>query len=285
VRRRIAALEAALDTKLFDARENRYVLTPQGEKLLPAAENIESAALGAEGEVAATGLSASGTVRIGAPDGFGIHYLAPRIAKLCQRHPDLDVQLMITSIVFNPSKRDADIAIVPSPPTRGRQITRKITDCNLGLFGAREYLETAPPIRSIEDLQNHRLIGYAEDQMFTPDIDFLRQIDPSLRPAIESSNIAMQFRVTLAGGGLCVMPFFMAAGEPSLQRVLPELVAPVREYWMVVPAELKRLARFRAVCDFLVEQVKADRALFLESPAPRARLATERKAEAPALKA
>jgi len=34
--------------------------------------------------------------------------------------------------------------------------------------------------------------------------------------------------------------------------------------------ELRSLARFRVVCDFLIEQVTADRALFLEPPSLRA---------------
>ncbi|MCB8829219.1 hypothetical protein LJD47_29840, partial [Escherichia coli] len=39
-------------------------------------------------------VSISGSVRIGAPDGFGVSFLAPRLATLTARYPDLKIQLV-----------------------------------------------------------------------------------------------------------------------------------------------------------------------------------------------
>ena len=77
VSRRIGALEEALGAKLFDRRPHGYGLTAAGERLMAAAEGMETLALAAQGEIGGADLGVAGTVRIGAPDGFGTFFLAP----------------------------------------------------------------------------------------------------------------------------------------------------------------------------------------------------------------
>src|SRR5919112_3603219 len=71
VSRRISALESALRAKLFERTPQGYSLTTQGERLLVKAESMEAQALAVAAEVGGSDLALSGTVRVGAPDGFG----------------------------------------------------------------------------------------------------------------------------------------------------------------------------------------------------------------------
>jgi DNA-binding transcriptional LysR family regulator len=97
VSRHIAGLEAALQARLFERAPTGYSLTPQGERLLPAAEQVEALTLAAEGEVLGADRSVSGVVRIGAPEGFGSYFLAPRLARLAEAHPQLEIELVAIS--------------------------------------------------------------------------------------------------------------------------------------------------------------------------------------------
>jgi hypothetical protein len=45
--------------------------------------------------------------------------------------------------------------------------------------------------------------------------------------------------------------------------VLPETVAIVRSFYLIVHADLKDVARIRATMDFLVREVRAARSLFM----------------------
>src|SRR3954454_22838440 len=92
--RRIAALEHALKAKLFDRSPAGYSVTAPGERLLVLAEEMERLALRAQEAVGGTAASVEGNVRIGAPEGFGSYFLAPRIFGLKARHPGLAVQLV-----------------------------------------------------------------------------------------------------------------------------------------------------------------------------------------------
>ena len=115
---------------------------------MPTAEKIESLTLLATSELGESDQALTGTVRIGAPEGFGSYVLAPLMARLADRHPGLDIQLVAISGVLSLSKREADIAVTLSAPREGRLISRKLTDYGLSLYAAPAYLDTRPPIRT-----------------------------------------------------------------------------------------------------------------------------------------
>ncbi len=267
VSRRITALETALKAKLFERRPQGYGLTEHGERLLAKAEAMETEALAAASEIGGADLALSGAVRIGAPDGFGSVFLGPRMAKLAEAYPDLEIQLIAMPRLLSLSKREADIAISLAPPKEGKIVARKLTDYRLRLYASRDYLARHAPPRQPEDLFDHVIVGYIDDLIFTPELDYLDEVAKGLRAQVQSSNILAQMNATLAGAGICVLPDFLAAREPSLVCVLPDQVALTRSFWLIVHADLKDVARVRAIVEFLVRETKANRAAFLgETP-------------------
>ncbi|HEY0414412.1 MAG TPA: LysR family transcriptional regulator [Allosphingosinicella sp.] len=260
--RRIAGLEHALRAKLFDRSPAGYAPTEQGARLLPIAEEMERLALGAADAVGGTAATVEGTVRIGSPEGFGSWFLAPRIGALRDRYPQLRMQLVAAAAVFSLAKRDADIVISVSRPPAGRLTVSRLIDYDLALYAAPAYLDANPPIASAADLGGHRFVTYIEDLLHFPELDFVRHVAPEGAASLESSNLVAQLRATLAGAGLCVLPAFLAAGDPRLVRVLAEEVTLTRSLWMIVHQDLAELARVKAVVRFIREAVEAERALF-----------------------
>jgi DNA-binding transcriptional LysR family regulator len=241
--RRIAELENTLQTKLFDRSVSGYALTPSGEKLLRSAEAVESIALGVMGEIAGSSLRIAGTVRIGAPDGLGTIFLAPRLVQLGDAHPDLSIELVAIPRVFSLTKREADIAIGLRRPREGRLHTRKLTDYELGLYASQNYLERHDNLTQQCDLRKHRLIGYIGELMYSPELDHIPLLGKDLDASITSSSILAQYNMTLAGYGLCVLPCFMASEDSRLRRVLKDKVSFMRSYWLIVHSDMRDLAR------------------------------------------
>ena len=260
--RRIAALEHALQAKLFDRSPSGYTLTEAGRRLLPTAEEMERLALAAQEAVGGTAALVEGTVRIGAPEGFGSYFLAPRIAALKALHPGLLIQLVAQTAVFSLSRRDADIAIAVSRPPAGRLIVSKLTDYDLGLYAAPAYLDAHSSIRSAADLSAHCFVSYIGELLHFPELDFLQHVAPGGATSVESSNLLAQLRATLAGAGLCVLPAFLAGEEKGLVRVLAGEVSLTRSLWLTVHQDLAELARVKAVARFIREEVAAAGALF-----------------------
>jgi DNA-binding transcriptional LysR family regulator len=169
-------LETALDAQLLVRRTNGCGLTGEGEAFLLHAERMEAEMLAAQATLGRTDSAISGTVRIGAPDGFGVSFLAPRLGALTARHPDLRLQLVPVPRSFSLPQREADIAITVERPAEGRLVARKLVDYSLSLYASRSYLEAHGMPTRTEDLKEHRLISYVEDLIFSPSLQFTREI-------------------------------------------------------------------------------------------------------------
>lgn len=262
VGRRITALERGLNARLLERRTTGVALTAAGQQLLGAAERMETEMLQAQATLADTNVELSGTVRVGAPDGLSTYYLAPLCAELVERHPSIKVQLVPSPQVIPLSKREVDIAIVLDKPEAGRFVTRKLTDYALGIFASRSYLADRPPPKGIEDLRQHRLIGYVEEYAYSSALNYVRELYGGMPTAFECASAIGQLEAVRAGLGLGVVHGFIAARHDDIVHVLPERRA-TRAYWIVEHEDLRGLGRIRAVHDFVVSAVERDRRLFL----------------------
>lgn len=265
VARRITALEASLHTQLFQRTEKGCQLTPAGEALLPYAERLESTVINLEERIAGKDNRLSGCVRIGTPDGIGNSFLASRLSQFQMHHPALEVELIPVPMYYSLSKREIDILITVRRPKAGKFVARKLTQYKLGLFASKGYLKNKPEIRKKEDLRGHRFIGYIDDLLFDQDLRFMDEFYPGLKVKFRTSTVIAQVKAVAAGAGIGVIPYFMAHGEQKLVPVLPDHSIE-RGYWLQVNPDSKQIARVRTTIDFIVNQIRSDKDLFLKLP-------------------
>lgn len=262
VSRRIAALEASLKTRLFRRTTSGSELTEAGERFLGVAERIEADMIAARAEIAGDGDEISGTVRIGAPDGFGVAFLAPRLGALTARHPDLAVQLVPVPRSFSLSRREADIAITVERPTEGRLVAAKLVDYTLGLYASREYAEQNGLPATPRDLTAHRLVGYVADLAISASLDYAAEFAPAWNARFQISSALGQTEAVRAGAGIGILHTFIARSHPDL---IPVTAAPPirRAYWIVYHETVRPLQRVQAVTSFIGAEVEKARALFV----------------------
>lgn len=261
--RRLRRFEQDIGTNLFERTQQGHTLTPTGQRLASYVERMEDSSLQALEAVKGGGGGARGTVRISTAEGFGAFVVAPALADLARRHPDLDIDLVASSGFLNVSKREADIAILLARPTTGRLYARKLSNYALMLYASKRYLRARPPIRTAQDLAHHRLVGYVDDLIYSPKLRYLDELPVAVSPSIKSSSIIGQYHATKAGAGLCVLPCFIADCDRSLVRVLPDEVRIERSFWLAVHEDLRSFARVKAVLDFLIATAQAQQPLLL----------------------
>lgn len=261
VSRRIGALETELGARLFDRRTNGCVLTPSGERFLSAAERMEADMLRAQAELSANDVEIAGTVRIGAPDGFGTFFLTPRLGKLMKRYPSLNIQLVPLPRTFSLSKREADLAIVIDRPVEGRLVARKLVDYTLRLYAAKTYIEEYGAPQTHDELIQHPHITYVQDLIYSDQLNFMPQLfGPGFR-RFECASALAQAQAVKSGAGLGVLHDYASRADADLAVVLPDLVFR-RAYWMATHADTRELMRVRCVADFISEEIEEARRLF-----------------------
>jgi len=260
--RRLTSLEEALKTRLFIRRTNGCELTAEGEIFLSSAERMETEMLAAQANLGRTDTAIAGTVRVGAPDGFGVSFLAPRMGRLIERHPELKIQLVPVPRSFSLSQREADIAITLERPEQGRLISAKLTDYTLGLYASKSYAAQNGLPADAETLKQHRRIGYVEDLLFSQSLNFTGEVMRNWDAAFEISSATGQTEAVLSGAGIGILHDYIARQHAELVRILPD-TSIRRAYWTTFHESARELVRVRTVSDFLQELVSAERHIFL----------------------
>jgi DNA-binding transcriptional LysR family regulator len=262
VSRRVAALEKSLGTKLFRRLTTGSELTAEGERFLSIAERMEADMIAARAEIAGESDEVAGVVRIGAPDGFGVAFLASRLGALTERHPALSVQLVPVPRSFSLSRREADIAITVERPTEGRLVAAKLVDYTLGLYASPSYLERAGTPASAEELRRHRLIGYVPDLIISPSLDYAPEFLADWHSGFAVSSALGQVEAVRSGAGIGILHTFIARMHHDL---VPVTIAPPirRAYWLVYHETVRPLRRVQIVSAFIAALVEAERARFV----------------------
>lgn len=248
VTRRLARLEAAIGRPLFETLAGERRLSEAGQALLHHAEAIDAAVLSAtEGE---RGGGIAGHVRLSVAEGLATHVLSPRLASFHAAHPRIRLDLITASGFLDPSKREADIAVMLARPRNRQLVAVPLADYRLRLYAARSYLAERDAPASAEALAGHTLVGYVPEHIHAPELDYLSEVHDGLVARLRSTSINVQTAMVRSGAGIGILPDFIAAGDARLVPVLPALVL-TRRFWLVTHADGQAAPRIQAVSGWL----------------------------------
>jgi DNA-binding transcriptional LysR family regulator len=240
--RRLAAFEAAFGgPALFDRLPEGLRLNGAGEALLPAAEQLESAALSLERRRAAASPALSGTVRVSVGE-WAARLLAGNLGpgSPTPLPQGITVELVESQETANLARREADLAVRHHPPDSG-----DLYIARLGVFAAAVYRRAGT--------NGDAWVTYTEEQAHYPTARWAQQrLRETLGAiALRASNMPMQLAAIHAGAGQGILPCFVGDADELLERVtapVPELAA---EYWVIVHRDLRRAACVRAVIEWI----------------------------------
>ncbi len=258
VARRIQRLERMMAATLFEHTPSGHVLTARGNALLAQAQAMEESVIAATEGGSSLGGSAQGTIRISVSEGFGNGIIAPYLHEFAVLHPEIAIELVASTGFLNPSRREADIAIMLARPKSGPLIVRKLADYRLGLYGTGDNLPT-----KMSDLVAHRLIGYVPDLIYSPELRYLDEVSGTPIATLTSSSVIAQSHLVRSGAGVGILPCFICGDEPAFRRLLRDEIDFARTFWLVVHRDMRGITRIRLFIDWLDQLVKRLRSLLL----------------------
>jgi DNA-binding transcriptional LysR family regulator len=256
VGRHIADLESQLDVVLFERTGRGLVPTATALRLADSARSMDASAQQLARTLAGVQTQTSGTVRITASVPVATYLLPQLLARMRQRLPDIQIELVSSNQVSNLLRRDADIAVRMVRPDQGSLIAKKIGDVGLGAFAHRDYLSRHATLRQPLDLLQHELIGSDADTTILQ--GFAAMGYPATREmfALRSDDFVVQWQAVRAGLGIGFVASYIARTDPDVQSVLAEqLKIPPLPMWLAVHREIRTNARIRAVFDYLAESL------------------------------
>ena len=116
----------------------------------------------------------------------------------------------------------------------------------------RDYVARHPPILGLQDLQQHRFVGYIPDMIFDKELDYLAEIGVAA-PALASNSVSVQLNFLRHGAGVGVVHDFALPAAPELVRIIPDQVHLKRAFWLIRHADDGRIERLNRFADLLLK--------------------------------
>lgn len=258
VSRRIAELERALGSKLFDRSSEGFVLTEQGHHLFVVAERVEEQLSKVSEELGQGPGAQGGRVRVVAMEGISAFFLAERFAPLVEEEPALIVELATERHLVNLSKREADIFVSFEAPSGPRLIAKKAGSFRLALYGSQSYIDKHGVPASTADLSSHLYIDYIEDLVAIPSVHWLLDVIDPLSVVFRSSSMHVQQNAIASGMGIGLLPLFSAKSNPKLVPILANEVKVFRDVYITVHADIESMSRVKRVRKYLSRVIESE---------------------------
>jgi DNA-binding transcriptional LysR family regulator len=255
VLRRLSSLERTLAVRLFDRLPRGYALTEQGQELAANVAGVTEQIEAAQRRVTGGDKSLSGTIRLTAPDPLIAPLLLPLLAEFLRLHAQLRIQLVAGNSFLNLTQREADVAVRGSNSPPDNLIGRRVGRIQTALYGARHYLRTLPAGHSNAD---YRWVGHAPSLSHLDSAQWMQRHVAEERVALRVDSLASLCDAVAAGIGVGWLLCALAGERRELEQLQPPLPAFDTQVWVLSHPDLKRVARIKALTDFLHERLSAD---------------------------
>jgi DNA-binding transcriptional LysR family regulator len=269
VLRRVDAFEKRMGLRLFERLPTGYVLTTGGEKLIAAARNLEETIGNVERKLAGQDLRPSGSVRVTTTDTLMASILPGILAEFRLAHPSIQIELTVSNLMLNLSKRDADVAIRPAKDPPDTLIGRRVARIAFAIYGSPEYLARH---RGVNELPAHQWVGPDDSLATTSVARWMRSQLPASEITLRAGSLLGLCHAARAGLGLAALPCYLGDSTPGLVCVHGPIAAMETALWILTHEDLRHAARIRAFAEFSANAFSRRRALLEGAEArPRAR--------------
>jgi DNA-binding transcriptional LysR family regulator len=262
VSRQVSALEGDLGAPLFHRHARGLILTEQGETLLKAVHDVAMKLDAVRSRLIDSRDKPTGDLRVTTTLTLGANWLAPRLGEFADLFPEVKLHLLLSDDDLDIGMREADVALRLREPMQPDLIRRRLFTVHFHAYASAEYLKKAGQPRTIEDLDQHRLVAFGAPTAthFLYDLNSLltvgRDIKNPRSPHLSINNLAAIIRAVEHGVGIAVLPDYCVAPNSGLVRLLPQADMPSMDCFLVYAEEMKNVARVQAFRDFLVSKAQ-----------------------------
>lgn len=253
VLRRINAFQDNLNCRIFVRSDSGYVLTPEAEKMINAAREVENTLFDMQREIAGRELKLEGEVRATTTDSFVVSLLGPHLASFQKKHPYIVVNLLSGNGVLDLNRRDADVAIRPTRSPEANLIGHRLCDLEFGVYAAPDYINQ----QNKSNIFNLNWVGLDDSFAGTQLLNWYQS-------EIKHENVTMRcdsfvtLRMAAENGlGLALLPHFLGDASDKLVRLDAPTAELTTGLWILTHPDLVRSARVHAFITHFTEALSA----------------------------
>lgn len=241
--RQLAKLESDLGARLIQRSTRRLTLTEIGELVLVQALQIDKALANIEQLAGQYQQEVIGRLRVACPMPLGQRSLAPLLVEFTQRHPQIEIVLMVEDRLVDLIAEHIDVAIRVSHLEDSSLVARKLVDSARVLVAAPAYLARAGTPQQPAELARHDCLLYTSGGRVFDDWAFTLAgvtTPVQVRGKLQINDGLSLVAAAVAGGGVMLIDRLMVTQElasGALVELLPQYsLRPGQPIYAVYPA-------------------------------------------------
>lgn len=260
----VSRLEARLGVQLVHRSTRKLQLTPEGqqfyERSVRVLADIDEAERSATAEAAPRG-----RVSVNTSVAVGTQVLVPLVPLFIERHPQVQLDIVLTDRVVDLMDERADIAIRWGPLPASDLVARGLGETALVIVGSPGYLARRGTPRKPQDLEAHDRLDFSYRRR-APDWPLRiggQVVEMPVRGSVRAGDGETLRQLAVAGAGLVRLSRYQVQADIDAGRLLPVLekynpkdTAPLHAVYLGKPGRVP--SRVRVVLDFLQERMAAD---------------------------
>ncbi|MET0709270.1 MAG: LysR family transcriptional regulator [Tardiphaga sp.] len=259
VLRRLATLELALDTKLFQRSDGRLTVSPPAALLMARARSIAEALETLPQLIDGPDSDLEGLVRVAAPQALICHALTDALGDFRAAHPAIRIALY-ADMQFDDFRRGhADVALRISLAVPNELGIRRLCDYRFALYGRDDLAQN---MRDGAALEAMPFILLSEASRDMPERKWMVSLANGRAPAMEASSTVVMRAAIAAGLGVGVLPCYVGDVIAGVTRIEMGPASPREGIYLITHPTQGKPARCRAVADFLVKFATRNREMF-----------------------
>ena len=255
----VTRLERALRVKLVSRTTRRIAPTPEGELFVGRCRRILAEMEDAEMEVGRSRDRPRGRLRMHVGVGFAMHQAVPALPRFLERHPEVQVDLIVEDRQVDIVRENIDISVRPWIPESTALVVRRLFEFERGLYASPAYLARHGRPKTPDDLARHRCMAVStipnNDQWSFATPGGRRVIEVTLGASVNNADCVYRFAVD--GLGIARLNEFVVAQALRDGRLVQVLAdqqwAEHLSMLAIYPQERHRLPRVAAMLEFLTE--------------------------------
>jgi len=254
VSRRLHSLEEKLGARLLERKKTGYELTTAGESIKQSALRMEREMLGVSDALLGKDTNLVGPLRVTTINNMASSILMPMFARFSEKHPQVDLHIIVSNSDASLAQREADIAIrLTNSPTDTLVGKRMLTVAST-IYGSRQYLKK---------LKQHggepKWIGV---ECCTFHKSWTKQYNNHQSHNFYSDDTLLTQSAIKEGLGVSYLPCFLGDADSQLERYHEPDPQHDLGLWILLHPDLKRTARVLAFRDHMIQCILEKQDLF-----------------------
>jgi LysR family transcriptional regulator for bpeEF and oprC len=262
----VARLEKRLGVRLLHRTTRRLNLTDEGRAFYQSCLRILDELAETEDALSGARVAPRGRLRASVPNSFVHQQFFPALPRFLARHPELEVELVITDRAVNLVEEGIDCAVrAVDIPDDSTLIARRIAPVRRVTCASPEYLQAHGTPRCIADLAQHNCIRFISPST-SRTVEWRFERDGEAAGFAPRGNLGVTslegaVAAAVAGIGIAQVSDVLALPELRsglLQALLVEWAPRAPDVVVVYPSQRYLTAKVKAFSDFVAELLPAE---------------------------